>query len=503
MGYLKGLIVLCFSFFYFSVFSQPANDNCANASAITVDGGCVSGTTNGGGFETGEFTGCFTGGGGCNLDQSTWLSFNTGANTDLWLDFDVTNSPNCLGGYAVYGPFGSPTCLPGSGSQILCENVTPAIGGTMLNGLSANSTYMIQVLGRTGGGPGDRFIDYCVGLESPDNCGVCSSPCGAACGFNTAPTVAQVTSTCPIFNLSPHLSDGQTGSWCYTMTAVSSSVDFGMIINQIGCAGGNIVTMDWQVYNQGSCTGPVVTGSFPSLTATGLTVGNDYTFCYQLEVAASCTHTGHYPFWVGAVPLPMDLDVFDGTLVDDQVELFWITDIEDKVEFRIERSADGVNFEQIGLVLPEDGPGKNIESNPFGFITTGGTLKASGLKEFSFTDLQPLIGENFYRIVQLAETGELDASEMISFKWRPQDAVSTIFPVPAQSQASLEIISNTQEEARGRVLDIRGIELSQMTQQLDPGKNILEFNTENLSSGIYFVELIIGQEKYVRKLQIQ
>lgn len=502
MGFLLRSIAfsLCICAYSF-VYAQPANDNCANSIGLTVDGGCTNGTTNGGGFEGGEATGCFASGAGCNIDQSTWHSFNSGTSTSLWLDLAATNSANCIGGYAVYGPFAAPSCLPTTGNQIVCESTIPNVGGTMLTGLSPNSTYMIQVVGRSGGGSGDRFLDYCIGLESPDNCSTCSSPCGAACGFNTVPTVAQVTSSCPIFDLSPHLSDGQTGTWCYTMTAVATSVDFGMIINQIGCAGGNIVTMDWEVYNQGSCTGPVTSGSFPTLTATGLTVGTNYTFCYTLEVAASCIHTGHYPFWVGAVPLPMDLSVFESVVADDEVGLFWIADIEDMAEFQIERSLDGRSFEKIGTVSLDDGPGKNSIPSPYGFIGTGSTLKAAGLREFKFQDEHPAIGDNFYRIVQVSDNGELVTSEMILAKWRPQNAVSSIYPIPANDLAQLEVISNIPTECHLRLLDMKGTVILESATKLDAGKTTVEIPTNQLISGIYLVELIYGSEKVIRKLQ--
>src|SRR5262245_33068837 len=86
--------------------AQPANNNCVNAVTITVDGGCVSGTTQNATFQGGEVTtsgGCASTGGGCTLEQSVWYRFNTGTNTTLRLEVNTTNTPNCAGAVAVYG----------------------------------------------------------------------------------------------------------------------------------------------------------------------------------------------------------------------------------------------------------------------------------------------------------------------------------------------------------------------------------------------------------------
>ena len=489
------------------VFSQaPANDNCSNAtplSLISPGGACTSGSTQNGTIQGGEDMSCFSGGAGCNLDQTVWYQFNSGSNDSLWIDFDVTNSPNCVGGYNIYGPFNSPTCFPNAFTSVACENVPPSTEGTMLRNLTQNRIYMIQVVGRNGGGSGDRYLDFCLGVEIPETCHDCNNPCGGACGFPSTPTVTQVTSSCPLYDLAPHRSDGDSGSWCYNLTATATSIDFGLIINQLGCAGGNISAMSWEVYELGSCGTPVATGTFPALTATGLTNGTNYTFCYSLTVAASCTHMGHYPYFVGAQLLDIPVTNFQGTPVSDGILLSWVGDQDPEEYYVLERSLDGILFEMLDTL---HGSEKSSVAEPMGnfayLSSPDHPGKTKEVQEFSYLDKNPF-PKNYYRLKMVRKNGETEYGDILAVNFNVQTGVSAVWPNPATDITHFDIMAQENTEATIIIIDNKGAKIMEKQIQLSAGTQTVELPTGNLQAGVYMASVNVSNQVFIQKLVVQ
>jgi gliding motility-associated-like protein len=139
----------------------------------------------------------------------------------------------------------------------------------------------------------------CTGTPPPCTgapCQTCESAC-SACGFETTPTVTDVTSTCQDYPFSPPLTSGQTSTRCHSFTAVNTTVSFQVIVSGTGCTTGNVTNFTWTLQDQ-SCGGVIQSGTLSNMTFTGLTVGQTYTYCYTFT--ASCTHNTHYPYFVGA-----------------------------------------------------------------------------------------------------------------------------------------------------------------------------------------------------------
>ncbi|MES1181267.1 MAG: hypothetical protein ABUL44_00575, partial [Flavobacterium sp.] len=126
--------------------AAPANDNCTSATALTIDGGCTTGTTASSTIQSGElwntcFATNYTCCGGGVTYQSVWYSFYTGSNTTLNLAFIQTNTTNCYSGIAVWGPYNSASgnCFP-SGSPAHCLELQTGDPGyhPQLTGLTQN-----------------------------------------------------------------------------------------------------------------------------------------------------------------------------------------------------------------------------------------------------------------------------------------------------------------------------------------------------------------------------
>lgn len=304
----------------FLLAQAPPNDNCQNALQLNI-GGCRTGqTTQNATTQTGEpgsgTGGCVGSGAGCNATQTVWYYFQAGPNDSvLRITVDRTNSANCAGGLVVYGPFTSlPNCFSFNNSnQVWCQS--SLIGGNLGESgsnsayyldlpVQPNRYYMVQVWGRSGGGPNDPFMNFDICLQRA--CDHCGNPClSGVCNypFNTAPSVTWVTNNCASIPQNPpadHLSDLQH---CFSFTAVNTTMYLGGVISST-CSGGNVTSLTWTLYNS-SCTrisGP--TDFFSNSTMTGLIVGQTYRVCYRYEVASGCAHSAFYPYTYAA-PLPV------------------------------------------------------------------------------------------------------------------------------------------------------------------------------------------------------
>jgi hypothetical protein len=110
-----------------------------------------------------------------------------------------------------------------------------------------------------------------------------------------------------------------------------------------------------------------------------------------------------------AVILPIDLLFFDGELNGKQVDLNWQTTLEVNTDyFVIERSLDGVTFQAIGQVGAQ-GP----------------------YVDYRFTDYDPKVGFNYYRLKIVEHDGRIGYSHSIAIKLGQVDfAITKVFPIP-------------------------------------------------------------------------
>ncbi len=93
------------------------------------------------------------------------------------------------------------------------------------------------------------------------------------------------------------------------------------------------------------------------------------------------TCTGDADVFCGSSILPITLLYFNGEVAGESVSLTWATSMEEHFDrFVVERSSDGITFTTIGEI---PGEGRNI---------------ANVVNEYSFEDVFPLQGRNYYRL---------------------------------------------------------------------------------------------------------
>ncbi|RYD97643.1 MAG: T9SS type A sorting domain-containing protein [Sphingobacteriales bacterium] len=112
--------------------------------------------------------------------------------------------------------------------------------------------------------------------------------------------------------------------------------------------------------------------------------------------------------WGANVPLPLGLLSFDLKKNDNTVYLNWsAASNADIMDYQIERSADGTLFSRLGNM----------------------TVNNSG--NYQFPDLNPLVGDNFYRLAITSKEGNLTYSEVKrTFVYTKEKANNLLYPNP-------------------------------------------------------------------------
>ncbi|MFT5860247.1 MAG: hypothetical protein ACI865_002355 [Flavobacteriaceae bacterium] len=467
-----------FSVFIFSVFSFTSlaggggctaisNISCATATTLTPGDPCTVGSSCSGGS---------TGAGAClYTGECAWYEFTATAAT-MYINIDHT-AGGCHMSSAVYEQSGGSCSM----TEISCQSGTPLDDLHSFTSLSVGTTYYIEICYGAGGPCGDA-VDYCIEVGEPDPpCDDCSTPCGTAEGYLTAPTVATVVADCQTSPFIPELQAGSTNTFCYTFTAGSTSVDFNVIITS-NCGGGNVTNFSWELDNHPCSGGLLQSGDLSSLTFSPVVVGNDYVFCYTFDVPAGCTHSQHCPFFVGALPLlPIELSEFNAEAIEDgSVVLNWITESEsDNDYFTIERTQNGILFEEVGVV---PGAGTTSEESSYRLV-----------------DPNPLKGISYYRLMQTDMSGSFEYSSLVSVEVLGDLNHIVVIPNPIDETGFFKFDSKIKGSADFIIRDLFGREVLREEYAIDKGLNEISLDAREFGNGVYIVTIAYDTEIYTVK----
>lgn len=172
------------------------------------------------------------------------------------------------------------------------------------------------------------------------------------------------------------------------------------------------------------------------------------------------------------VPAPVELLSFMLSKESNQVLLHWQTASEINNDyFSIERSSDGQHFSTIGHVK---GAGNSL----------------SGLR-YTFADVQPLAGLNYYRLKQVDFDGSVSYSEIKTISWLSSTDV-LLYPNPAEEHFT--VIAPTRIE-NIEVSDVVG---HVVLLQHNLSSQELKIDLNSLPGGIYLVRIRTGSETVVK-----
>ena len=170
---------------------------------------------------------------------------------------------------------------------------------------------------------------------------------------------------------------------------------------------------------------------------------------------------------------PFLLLSFTGQTAPDINELSWTMEDETNAQyFVIERSADGNDFDSIGMVQ---------------------ALNNQEQLSYSFTDNHILSGYSYYRLRELDQMGVSRYSKIIILKNTPVSSGSSaglqVYPNPAVSLLNYTIISPSADEVTVQVYTLSGVMISTQQFQIPTGGAQHSLIVSNLRSGNYFLHI--------------
>lgn len=171
---------------------------------------------------------------------------------------------------------------------------------------------------------------------------------------------------------------------------------------------------------------------------------------------------------------PVTLKSFNATLVNGQTKLIWSTTNEINISaYTIERSMDGINFTNAGLVNAA-----NQNNN-----------------DYTFTDAVITDGITYYRIRITDKTGAVKYSSIIAINNKKLDQLS-IFPNPVVNN----LYVSHKKATDGATLKVYGIDGRKMNE-LIVGKNAVQstINASSLAKGAYKLVFTNGDDVQVIK----
>ena len=176
--------------------------------------------------------------------------------------------------------------------------------------------------------------------------------------------------------------------------------------------------------------------------------------------------------------LPVDFSIFTATAAGKTVVLDWATSYEeDNAGFRVERSADGAHFTDLGWVA----------ARPAG--RDGSTYR--------FTDTDARVGTTyFYRLRQEDHDGAFAYSATVSARLRAGGVGVVLAPNPVERGATQRLFYDA--DAAGtrtiELIDAAGRPLGQRTVRVSAGRNVVDLPTAPVSGGTYLLRITGGEE---------
>jgi hypothetical protein len=187
------------------------------------------------------------------------------------------------------------------------------------------------------------------------------------------------------------------------------------------------------------------------------------------------------------IPLPVELVSFTANVTNTFIHLSWVTITEvNNYGFDIERISFGE---------------QNSEWIKIGFVEGNGNSNST--KHYTFVDKEPKVGYLFgYRLKQIDTDGTYTYSDIIEVEMIPYEfALHQNYPNPFNPVTKISWQSPEDVNQTIIIFDILGNEVVTLVDEYKPaGRYEIEFNAEQLPSGVYFYRLQAGNFIKIKKM---
>ena len=199
--------------------------------------------------------------------------------------------------------------------------------------------------------------------------------------------------------------------------------------------------------------------------------------------------------------MPVELTAFNANIKDDTIELNWETATEvNNYGFEIERTTPHPPPYQGGSGEAGGGWEK------IGFVQGHGNSNSP--KEYSFTDKPDNSGKFQYRLKQIDNDGKFEYSPVVEINLEipAEFSVKQNYPNPFNPTTTINysvpsVGISFMKFVQIKVYDILGNEVATLVnEEKQPGNYEVEFNAGNLSSGIYFYQIVSGKYSAIKKM---
>jgi hypothetical protein len=188
--------------------------------------------------------------------------------------------------------------------------------------------------------------------------------------------------------------------------------------------------------------------------------------------STSARLTNFSPFTIGSStslnPLPVTLMEFNAIALEKQVKVSWSTMSEVNNDFfTVQKCLDGKSWSVIGIV--------------------NGAENAGQVSNYSFMDVNPVAGVQFYRLIQTDINGESSISNIITVNYRQAVMPSTVsvFPNPVVNTVNLDL-GTAITGASITVFNHMGIKVLEMNDQ---SGRAFTLDMTGFERGVYTVEV--------------
>ena len=435
-----------------------------------------------------------------------------------------TSSALDCAGSAIVGAYGG----GGSGgpyTYALCSGAGcttfGAFGGSNTFTVVTSGTYRIAVRDRCGNQTSSADIVITIptkpvvtGITKAIACGtttftasftgVPNTPYYSVDGSNFTPTIPSVGPGCHTlrvsdnnagtfgcasdpFNVSvfapPSLNAATPVSWSVTCSVPSVTPSITGATGNLGC-GGSGASFGVKLTACTGCNGsadPIgtvkasgVAFSVPGATAATfapVVIFGGTDICSGTTVSANFIGP---PF--NCLTLPSALLSFAGQREGTVNKLRWTTSTEQNNRgFTVQRSADGVNYTDLGFVNSRAAGGNSTDA-----------------LDYNYTDNNPAGSKQYYRLRQEDLDGRTKFSNVVIIKGNKPTVLSVtgIFPNPASTEINVLVDAPLKDKVTLLVINSAGKTVLQKAISLEAGSNTIPVNTSVLANGSYLVKLV-------------
>ncbi|HZI52260.1 MAG TPA: T9SS type A sorting domain-containing protein, partial [Chitinophagaceae bacterium] len=176
--------------------------------------------------------------------------------------------------------------------------------------------------------------------------------------------------------------------------------------------------------------------------------------------------------------LPVQLISFSGLEKNRMAELQWSVEAEDGLShYTVQRSKDGVGYEDIGKV--------NAKNSP-------------GVLQYYYTDRMPYNGINYYRL----SIHDIDGSKKFSNIVPVNVNIGAVYKVllnPFHDKLQIAVENPSGQVISASLTDVSGKIVAQKND-IGPFNSLIQFDLPRLSAGMYFLKLFNGETVQVFKV---